>query len=104
MAWTGLAELAPRLSDVEVRFEKRRRAFGLVAGPLFFAAAALAPPPEYVTPVGMRTLAIFLWTVTWWICEPIPIPATSLLAMALLVLCGVMTVDAAFSTWANWIN
>lgn len=104
MAWTGLAELAPRLSELEVRFEKRRRFAGLVAGPLLFVVAAAIPPLAHVTPVGMRTLGVFLWTITWWICEPIPIPATSLLSMALLVLCGILTVDAAFSTWANWIN
>jgi sodium-dependent dicarboxylate transporter 2/3/5 len=103
MTWTGLADIAPRLSEVEVRFEKRRRVTGLIAGPVLFALTAFAPPLTGVTPVGMRTLGIFLWTVTWWICEPIPIPATSLLAMALLALCGILSVEAAFSTWSNWI-
>jgi sodium-dependent dicarboxylate transporter 2/3/5 len=51
----------------------------------------------------MRTLGIFLWTITWWTLEPIPIPVTSLMSLALLALCGVMTVDAAFVTWSNWI-
>ena len=37
------------------------------------------------------TLGITLWVVVWWIFEPIPIPATSLLPLALLPLFGVLT-------------
>jgi sodium-dependent dicarboxylate transporter 2/3/5 len=103
MSWQGLAEIAPRLSALEIRFEKRKRTLGLWLGPLLFLAALAAPPLEGVTPVGMRTLGVFLWTVTWWVTEPIPIPVTSLAAMALLVLCGVLPVEAAFSPWANWV-
>ncbi len=36
------------------------------------------------------TLGITAWTVVWWIFEPIPIPATSLLPLALLPLFGVL--------------
>jgi sodium-dependent dicarboxylate transporter 2/3/5 len=103
VSWKGLAEIAPRLSDVELRFEKRKRLLGLWLGPLLFALILLVPPLQNVTPTGMRTLGIFLWTVIWWVCEPIPIPATSLASLAMLALCGVLSVDAAFSTWANWI-
>ena len=103
MSWKGLAEIAPRLSEAELQFEKRKRLLGLWLGPVLFAVALLVPPLQNVTPIGMRTLGIFLWTVTWWVCEPIPIPATSLASLAMLALCGVLSVDAAFSTWANWI-
>ncbi|PYS35386.1 MAG: hypothetical protein DMG14_27085 [Acidobacteria bacterium] len=103
MSWQGLAEIAPRLSDIEVRFEKRKRFLGLWLGPLLFIVAVLVPPLQNASAVGMRTFGIFLWTVTWWICEPIPIPATSLSSLAMLVLSGVLSVDAAFSTWSNWI-
>jgi len=103
MSWKDLAEIAPRLSEVELRFEKRKRLLGLWLGPLLFVITLLMSPLHNVTPIGMRTFGIFLWTVTWWICEPIPIPATSLASLAMLVLCGVLSVDAAFSTWSNWI-
>src|SRR5438876_11622581 len=102
MSWQGLAVIAPRLSDMEVRFEKRKRFTGLWLGPLLFLLAVWLPPLQNVTPVGMRTLGIFLWTVTWWVSEPIPIPATSLSSLAMLVLCGVLSVDAVFSTCSNW--
>jgi len=37
------------------------------------------------------TLGITTWVVLWWMFEPIPIPATSLLPLALLPLSGVLT-------------
>ncbi len=37
------------------------------------------------------TLGITLWVVIWWMFEPIPIPATSLLPLALLPLLGILT-------------
>lgn len=44
------------------------------------------------------TAAITLWVAIWWIAEPIPIPATSLLPMALFPLVGVLDpVDVAES-------
>jgi di/tricarboxylate transporter len=104
MAWKGLAEVAENLTDAEVRFEKQRRSFGLIAGPIAFLICVFVPPITDVTEVGMRTLGIFLWTVIWWVCEPIPIPTTSFLAMALLIFCGVQTVAEGFANWANWIN
>ena len=49
---------------------------------LFYAQAELS---------AALTLGITLWTVVWWIFEPIPIPATSLLPLALLPMLGVLT-------------
>ncbi|MCZ6751730.1 MAG: DASS family sodium-coupled anion symporter [Acidobacteria bacterium] len=104
MSWKDLAEMAPKLSEAEIRFEKKRRLAGLVLGPLLFVIVLLSPPLEHVTPVGMRTLGIFLWIVTWWISEAIPIPVTALFSMALLVVCGILPAQEAFNYWANWIN
>lgn len=42
-------------------------------------------------PAASITLAVTVWTVIWWIFEPIPIPATSLIPLALLPLFGVLT-------------
>lgn len=103
MSWKGLAEIAPRLSEKEVRFEKRKRLIGLWLGPTLFLVCFVVSPLPNVTPVGMRTLGIFLWTVTWWVSEPIPIPATSLASMAMLVLFGVLSVELAFAPWSNWV-
>jgi sodium-dependent dicarboxylate transporter 2/3/5 len=79
------------------------KVIGLWIGPLLFTISVLSPPLEGVTEIGMRTLGIFLWTAAWWFTEAIPIPATSFFALAMLVLCGVLPVQQAFSTWSNWI-
>ncbi len=104
MSWKDLAEMAPKLSAAELRFEKKRRLIGLILGPALFVIVLLSPPLEHVTPVGMRTLGIFLWIVTWWISEAIPIPATAFFSMALLAVCGILPAQEAFYYWANWVN
>ena len=103
MAWSGLAENAEKLSEGEIQFEKRKQLIGFCLGPALFLLSVFSCPLPQVTPIGMRTLGIFLWTITWWTLEPIPIPVTSLMSLALLALCGVMTVDAAFASSSNWI-
>ena len=104
MSWKDLSELAPSLSEADIRFEKKRRLVGLILGPALFVLALVAPPLTDVTAVGMRTLGIFLWAVVWWVTEPVPIPVTSLFSLALLVLCGILPVERAFAYWANWVN
>ena len=47
------------------------------------------------------TMAVTLWVVIWWIFEPIPIPATSLLPMALLPLFGVLTPKELGAAYGN---
>ena len=37
------------------------------------------------------TLGITLWVVVWWVFEPIPIPVTSLIPLALLPMFGILT-------------
>jgi len=54
-----------------------------LAGSLMWFSGSEAP--------AVLTLAITLWVVIWWIFEPIPIPATSLLPLALLPLFGILT-------------
>ena len=42
-----------------------------------------------------------MWVVVWWIFEPIPIPATSLLPMALLPLFGVLSPKELGAAYGN---
>ena len=41
--------------------------------------------------MAAKTLAIAVWTALWWVFEPVPIPVTSLLPLALLPMLGVLT-------------
>lgn len=102
--WKDLSELRPTLSARELHFEQKKRVVGLLLGPALFLSTLFVPPLADISALGMRTVAVFLWTVIWWICEPIPIPVTSFLSMALLVLCGIYPLEQAFGFWANWVN
>ncbi|MBI3935319.1 MAG: anion permease [Acidobacteria bacterium] len=104
MGWKDLHQLSARMSEAEIRFEKRKRFLGLLLGPLFFILAWFWPPLPHVSEIGMRALAIFGLAVIWWITEAVPIPVTSLLILPLTVVCGVFPYQRAFGYWANWIN
>lgn len=84
--------------------EGKRQLVSLFLGPALFILFSLLPPWPETSNLGMRTAGLFLWTVTWWIGEPIPLPATSFLTMALLAFFSVMPLSRAFSYWAHWVN
>ncbi len=68
-----------------------RRNTALLAGPLIAAGVwlLLRHLADLDAPAA-ATAAITTWTALWWVLEPIPIPATSLIPFALLPLAGVL--------------
>jgi sodium-dependent dicarboxylate transporter 2/3/5 len=77
----------PRIMGVPVDM------LGLLLGPLLmlfwmYGVETNLPPPAH------RLAGVMLLTVVWWICEPIPIPATGLLALALCVMFDAVSPDA----------
>lgn len=61
----------------------RRRHFGLILGPLLFAAVVVAP---LGLTLEQRLLAgLMAFAITYWVTEAIPIPITSILVLALAV-------------------
>jgi len=79
----------------------RRARIGLIAGPVLFAAALLAPPPAGLTPAGWRAAAVGLFMAAWWVTEAIPIAATALLPLVLFPLLGILPLDATAAPYAN---
>lgn len=67
------------------------RRVGLYLGPIAFLATILGPAPAGMSPEGQRVAAVAVFMGVWWITEAIPIPATSLLPLALFPLLGVMS-------------
>lgn len=65
-----------------------RQNIGLFLGPLLFSIFFFIPDITGLEVAPRAVLAVTLWTATWWITEPIPIPATSLLPLLLLPLFG----------------
>jgi solute carrier family 13 (sodium-dependent dicarboxylate transporter), member 2/3/5 len=66
---------------------RRPNFWGLILGSLFLVAW-LTIPGLAVTSAD-RLLGIWVLTILWWITEPIPIPATGLLAISLCFLLGI---------------
>lgn len=69
----------------------RIRTFALYAGPLLALASGYALTTSGHSSAAGFTLAVTVLCIVYWIFEPIPIPATSLLPIALLPLGGVLT-------------
>ena len=93
--------MEPQLAQ-ESSFDRKRHIFGAIFGPIcallvyFLPIAGLAENPE-----AHKLLAIVTFVAFWWICEPVPIPVTSLLGPTLCVILGVASATDAFKAFAN---
>ena len=67
------------------------RALAMLAGPLLAAVVALVLAEAGYSRDIAVTGMVAVWCVVWWIFEPLPIPVTSLLPLAILPLMGVLT-------------
>ncbi|MEO3750981.1 DASS family sodium-coupled anion symporter [Streptomyces sp. B6B3] len=98
-AYRGLD--ASRLSKAEARFERRRQTAGFVAGP---AVALLLLCLPLDLPWNQQALAaVFAFTVIFWLTEAIPIPATALLSVALMVVLNVGSADEVLGSFGDTI-
>jgi len=89
------------VQEEEPRAYTGRQRIGLWLGPLLFAAMLLLPTPTGMTIEGQRMAAVALLMATWWMCESMPIPATSLLPIALFPLLGIASTQKATAPYAN---
>lgn len=67
------------------------RALTLFAGPLLALLGALLAVRMGQSPAVGIVIGVALICIVWWIFEPVPIPVTSLLPLAILPLAGVLT-------------
>jgi len=89
------------VEEGEPRDYTRRQKIGLYLGPLFFVLMLLVPTPAGMEASAQKMAAVALLMATWWMCESIPIPATSLLPIALFPLLGIMKTQTATAPYAN---
>ena len=94
-----LDEQRERLSPAEERFERLRQTIGLFLGPIVFLALYLIPLG--LEPEQQALAAIFAFVIVYWLTEPIPIPVTAVLALAMCVLFGVASADGVFGAFAS---
>lgn len=88
-------------SEPESRFEFWRRRAGLFAGPAIGLLAYAALAGAELTPQGRALAAILIFTVTYWICEPIPLAATAMIGPLLCVVFGVEEPRKMFAPFAH---
>jgi len=80
---------------------KPRAAVGLVIGISAFGILLLLPAPAGLPAAGWRTAAVAVLMAVWWVTEPIPIPATALLPLALFPVLGIGSIGDAATPFAN---
>lgn len=91
---------AQRIKDAETAFDRKRRMFGLIAGPLA-AVVIMLTPIDALSLEAHKLLAVMALVALWWITEPVPIPVTSLLGPTLAVISGAVPVSTAFAAFSN---
>ena len=94
-----LDEQRERLSPAEERFERFRQTIGLFLGPIVFLVMYFIPLP--LAPAQQALAAIFSFVIIYWLTEPIPIPVTAVLALAMCVLFGVAGAEAVFGAFSS---
>ncbi len=88
------------LSAQESSFDRKRHIFGAIFGPICAILVYLIPIAG-LSPEAHKLLAIVTFVAFWWICEPVPIPVTSLIGPTLCVIFGVVSATDAFKAFAN---
>jgi len=94
------ASLDGVFTEAERRFERMRRTLGLFLGPLVFLTLYFLPMRSLNSRAHVLA-AVIGWVIVWWVSEPIPIPATSLLGAALCVITGVIGAKEAFAHFSD---
>jgi len=77
-----------------------RRAALLAAGPAAGLLLALVAPSD-LPPAAAAVLGVAGWMAVWWLTEPVPLAATSLLPIVLFPLLGVGSAKDAAAPYAN---
>lgn len=82
----------------------RHRNTWLAVGAALGAVAALATHAAGLGPQAAATAGTTVACATWWVTEPIPVPATSLLPFVTLPLAGVLTHTEAAQAYGHSLN
>ncbi|NIJ42652.1 sodium-dependent dicarboxylate transporter 2/3/5 [Parvibaculum indicum] len=79
----------------------RRQKLGLLLGPALLLLTFVVPAPAGLSGEGWLVAGVAALMATWWICEPVPIPVTSLMPMVLLPVLGVAPIKEVASPYAH---
>jgi solute carrier family 13 (sodium-dependent dicarboxylate transporter), member 2/3/5 len=89
--------------DAEPTRVGRRARIGRWLGPALAVVVHLTVPTGSggLTDGGRATAAVAVLMATWWVCESLPLPVTSLLPVVLLPMTGALDLTATTSSYAN---
>jgi sodium-dependent dicarboxylate transporter 2/3/5 len=93
-------EIKETLSPQEEKFEHYRKTTGYFLGPVAAIILFLIPIPA-ITDKAHILAGILGWVVVWWVTEPIPIPAVSLMGVVLCVIFNVGSIKAVLAPFAD---
>lgn len=93
-------EAVEQISEAEERFERWRRAAGLVLAPAAFVALLLLPLAG-LKPEAHRLAAVMAAVVVLWMTEALPLPVTALLGAAACVVLRVAPAREVFAPFAD---
>lgn len=88
------------ISAGEEKFERIRKTVGFFLAPALFLLFYYMPIAG-LSPAAHNLAAIFVFTVTLWITEAVPIPIAAILGPILTVIFGVTTAKEAFAAFAD---
>lgn len=94
-------ELVGQLAGIST-FDRWRATIGMVVGPLLLIVLLLTPFPGLSTEAH-RLAAIVALVITFWITEAIPLPATALLGMVLIVTFGVAPANEVLTAFGDQV-
>ncbi len=89
------------VDEGEPREYTMRQKVGLFLGPALFLAMLIMPAPASMGPAAQSMAAVACLMATWWMTEAIPIPATSLIPIALFPIMGIMHTKEAAAPYAS---
>lgn len=97
-----LADVPEMGEAVEEQRVSTRAWIGRFLGPVLAVLVYFfLPPGGDLTEAGVATIAVGVLIATWWVTEALPLPATSLLPIALFPLLGVVEIGDATAPYAN---
>lgn len=95
-----MANSAEQAYSSDERFERVRTRVGLFLGPLLALVVFLLPMPG-LSPAAQTLAAVLSLVIIWWITEPVPIPVTGLIGLALCVVFGVESSRKVFAAFSD---
>lgn len=83
------------------QLKSKLRPWVIAACLALFAVLVIIPPPQGLSDQGMNAIAIFVLCLLFWVSNAVPLMVTSLMAIILMPLLGVLDTKTAYALFGN---